>query len=202
YGGEMLYINKSAHTPFWAMEYCRDEAYRMYWDEQSYPWHHSGNGPLVKGQPATDYNRNQDDFAVELIRRWYDYWCVRAGMGRRVSSGGVKIIFSDTNTHGRSEYNYRISGVVDAMRIPKDAFYAHQVMWGSWVDIQHSATRILGHWNYEPGIRRAVRVVSTSPVVQLYLDDRLLREGAVEPTEQKLQEALAWAEARYTQPPD
>lgn len=174
YGGEMLYINKSAGKPVWAMEYCRDEAYRMYWDEQSYPWHHSGNGPLVKGQPATDYNRNQDDFAVELIRRWYDYWCVRAGMGRRVSSGGVKIIFSDTNTHGRSEYNYRVSGVVDAMRIPKDAFYAHQVMWGSWVDIEHSATRILGHWNYEPGIRRAVRVVSTSPVVQLYLDDRLL----------------------------
>jgi len=174
YGGEMLYINKSAGKPVWAMEYCRDEAYRMYWDEQSYPWHHSGNGPLVKGQPATDYNRNQDDFAVELIRRWYDYWCVRPGMGRRVSSGGVKIIFSDTNTHGRSEYNYRVSGVVDAMRIPKDAFYAHQAMWGSWADIQHSATRILGHWNYESGIRRPVHVVSTSPVVRLYLDGRLL----------------------------
>lgn len=25
YGGEMLYINKSAHHPMWAMEYCRDE---------------------------------------------------------------------------------------------------------------------------------------------------------------------------------
>ena len=35
YGGEMLYINKSGKHPMWAMEYCRDEAYRMYWDEQA-----------------------------------------------------------------------------------------------------------------------------------------------------------------------
>ena len=38
YGGEMLYINKSAKHPMWAMEYCRDEGLRKYWDEYSYPY--------------------------------------------------------------------------------------------------------------------------------------------------------------------
>ena len=48
YGGEMLYINKSAGKPVWAMEYCRDEALRRYWDEWSYPYHKHGDGPLYR----------------------------------------------------------------------------------------------------------------------------------------------------------
>lgn len=172
YGGEMLYINKSGGKPLWAMEYCRDEGYRMYWDDDSYPWHKQGAGPLYRKADASAYNQNQDQLAIEQIRRWNDYWRVRPGMGRRVSAGGVKIVFSDTNTHGRSEMNYRTSGVVDAMRIPKDAFYAHQVMWGSWCDLQHSATHIMGHWNYDEGVRKDVYVVSTSPIVDLYVNGK------------------------------
>lgn len=172
YGGEMLYINKSAGKPYWAMEYCRDEGYRMYWDNNSYPWHRNGAGPLYRRADATEYNRNQDDLALEQIRRWHDFWIVRPGMGRRVSSGGVKIIFSDTNTHGRSETNYRTSGVVDAMRIPKDAFWAHQVMWNSWVDIEHSASHIIGHWNYQDGTVKDIHVVSTSPICELFVNGK------------------------------
>lgn len=172
YGGEMLYINKSGGKPMWAMEYCRDEGYRMYWDDYSYPWHRNGAGPLYKGADASAYNHNQDDFAIELVRRWNDYWVVRPGMGKRVSSGGVKIIFSDTNTHNRSEMNYRNSGVVDAMRIEKDAFWAHQVMWGSWVDIEHHASHVIGHWNYQDGVVKDVHVVSTSPVCELFVNGK------------------------------
>ncbi|MBQ4445870.1 MAG: beta-galactosidase, partial [Prevotella sp.] len=125
YGGEMLYINKSQKHPMWAMEYCRDEGLRKYWDEYSYPFHKEGDGPLYRGKPALEYNHNMDQFAIEMVRRWYDYWVERPGTGTRVSSGGVKIVFSDTNTHHRGESNFRMSGVTDAMRIPKDAFYAH-----------------------------------------------------------------------------
>ena len=174
YGGEMLYINKSAKRPMWAMEYCRDEGYRMYWDNYSYPYHQAGAGPLYRGASAEAYNRNQDDLTLEQIARWHDYYVVRPGMGRRVSSGGVKIIFSDTNTHGRSEMNYRTSGVVEAMRIEKDAFFANQVMWNSWVDLQHSASHIIGHWNYQSGTVKDVYVVSTSPVVELYVNGSLV----------------------------
>ncbi len=170
YGGEMLYINKSKKHPMWAMEYCRDEGYRMYWDNYSYPYHQAGAGPLYKNASAAVYNRNQDDLTIEQIIRWNDYYVVRPGMGKRCSSGGVKIIFSDTNTHGRSEFNYRVSGVVDAMRIEKDAYFANQVMWNSWVDVQHSASHIIGHWNYQNGIVKDVHVVSTSPIVELFVN--------------------------------
>ncbi len=170
YGGEMLYINKSGKHPMWAMEYCRDEGYRMYWDNYSYPFHQAGAGPLYRQASAEAYNRNQDDLTIEQIARWHDYYVVRPGMGTRVSSGGVKIIFSDTNTHGRSEMNYRTSGVVDAMRIEKDAFFANQVMWNSWVDVHHKASHIIGHWNYQEGIVKDVYVVSTSPVVELFVN--------------------------------
>ena len=177
YGGEMLYINKSKSRPMWAMEYCRDEGLRKYWDEQSYPFHREGSGPLYRGKPAVEYNHNMDAFAVEMVRRWYDYWLERPGTGTRVSSGGVKIVFSDTNTHHRGESNYRTSGVTDAMRIPKDAFFAHQVMWTGWVDDEAPATYIVGHWNYALGAVKTVYVISNADDVELFLNDSSLGHG-------------------------
>ena len=199
YGGEMLYINKSKKHPMWAMEYCRDEGLRKYWDEYSYPFHKEGDGPLYRGKPATDYNHNMDQFAVEMVRRWYDYWLERPGTGTRVSSGGVKIVFSDTNTHHRGESNYRMSGVTDAMRIPKDAFFAHQVMWSGWVDDEKEQTYIVGHWNYDwnkvegnkdeglkdEGNSKLITqnskltkyVVSTADEVELFLNGKSLGKG-------------------------
>ena len=186
YGGEMLYINKSKKHPMWAMEYCRDEGLRKYWDEYSYPYHKEGDGPLYRGKPATEYNHNMDELAIEMVRRWYDYWRERPGTGTRVSSGGVKIVFSDTNTHHRGESNYRTSGVVDAMRIPKDAFYVHQVMWDGWVEPEEAKTYIVGHWSLTPGpspkgegsdLRKPVYVVSTADSVELFLNGRSLGKG-------------------------
>ena len=186
YGGEMLYINKSKKHPMWAMEYCRDEGLRKYWDEWSYPYHKEGDGPLYRNQPAPDYNHNMDQFAVEMVRRWYDYWRERPGTGTRVSSGGVKIVFSDTNTHHRGEKHYRTSGVVDAMRIPKDAFYAHQVMWNGWVEPEEAKTYIIGHWSLTPNpspkgegnsLKKPIYVVSTGDEVELFLNGRSLGKG-------------------------
>ena len=177
YGGEMLYINKSKKHPMWAMEYCRDEGLRKYWDEYSYPYHQEGDGPLYRGKPAHEYNHNMDQFAIEMVRRWYDYWRERPGTGTRVSSGGVKIVFSDTNTHHRGESNYRTSGVTDAMRIPKDAFYAHQVMWNGWVEPEQAKTYIIGHWNYDKGVKKSVYVVSAGDDVELFLNGRSLGKG-------------------------
>ena len=179
YGGEMLYINKSKKHPMWAMEYCRDEGLRKYWDEYSYPYHKEGDGPLYRGKPALEYNHNMDELAIEMVRRWYDYWRERPGTGTRVSSGGVKIVFSDTNTHHRGESNYRTSGVVDAMRIPKDAFFVHQVMWNGWVEPEEAKTYIIGHWNYGESekLKKPVYVVSTADEVELFLNGRSLGKG-------------------------
>lgn len=172
YGGEMLYINKSSKHPMWATEYSRDEGLRKYWDEFSPPYHKDGDGPLYRNSDASAYNRNQDSHAIEDVVRWYDYWEARPGTGRRVSSGGVNIIFSDTNTHYRGAENYRRSGEVDAMRIPKDGFYAHQVMWDGWVDVERPRTHIIGHWNYKPGVKKNVYVVSTADKVELLINGR------------------------------
>lgn len=180
YGGEMLYVNKSATKPMWQMEYNRDEGIRRYWDRWSYPYHEEGDGPLYRGERAIAYNHNQDGLAIENIVRWNEYWKARPGMGKRVNAGGVKIIFSDSNTHARGEKNYRTSGVVDAMRLPKDSYYALQAMWDGWVNTEHHHTRIIGHWNYEDYtrdhildtiaiFRKPVYVVSTADEVRLSL---------------------------------
>ncbi|SHF00340.1 protein of unknown function [Dysgonomonas macrotermitis] len=182
YGGEMLYINKSAHIPMWATEYCRDEALRKYWDEYSYPFHKNGEGSkaykstvtntVQKKVDATAYNQNQDSYTKEIVTRWFDYFRIRPGTGKRVSSGGVNIIFSDSNTHYRGAENYRRSGEVDAMRIPKDAFFAHQVMWDGWVDIENYRTHIVGHWNYTPEVKKDIYVVSSGEQVELFVNGK------------------------------
>ncbi len=167
YGGEMLYLNKSAKHPMWAMEYSRDEGARLYQDEFTPPFH----------KDAPDYNRNQDSHAVEDVRRWWDYYRIRPGTGRRVSSGGVNIIWSDSNTHYRGDNNYRRSGEVDAVRIPKQGYFAHRVMWNGWVDPETPATHIIGHWNYAPGTVKPVSVVSNGEAVELFLNGRSLGRG-------------------------
>jgi beta-galactosidase len=177
YGGEMLYVNKSARTPFWSMEYSRDEGARKFWDELTPPFHKDGDGPLHKGQDASTYNRNQDSHAIEDVRRWFDYWHERPGTGKRVNGGGVNIVFSDTNTHHRGAENYRRSGEVDAMRIPKEGFFAHQVIWDGWVDVERPRIHIIGHWNYPAGTSKPVTVVSSADAVELFLNGKSLGRG-------------------------
>ncbi|MDO7785599.1 DUF4982 domain-containing protein, partial [Escherichia coli] len=77
----------------------------------------------------------------------------------------------------RGAENYRRSGEVDAMRIPKDAFFAHKVMWDAWVDVEKPAAHIIGHWNYQPGVRKPVHVVSSAEAVELFLNGRSLGRG-------------------------
>jgi beta-galactosidase len=150
YGGEMLYVDKSATKPLWAHEYSRDEGARAFWDDDSPPFHKN----------SLLYNRNQDSLAIEDVVRWDDYYRVRPGTGTAVSAGGVKIIFADSNTHHRGDNNYRRSGAVDAMRLPKDGYYADQVMWNGWVDPEKAAIHLMGHWNYPAGTVKPVYVVA------------------------------------------
>ncbi|MFV0521801.1 MAG: glycoside hydrolase family 2 protein [Mangrovibacterium sp.] len=177
YGGEMLYINKSADIPLFATEYCRDEASRKYWDDYTTPYHKNGEGPLYRGKPASDYNRNQDGLAIENTTRWFDYWEMRPGTGTRVSSGGAKIIFSDSNTHHRGEENFRRSGSTDAMRIPKDSYWAHDIIWDGWVDTDTVKAHILGHWNYDKGTVKDEVVISTADEVELFVNGKSLGKG-------------------------
>ncbi|KAL3438115.1 beta-galactosidase [Aspergillus tetrazonus] len=177
YGGEMLYINKGSRIPFWQMEYSRDEGLRKYWDDYSPPYHLDEDGPLYNSEDASSYNRNQDSHAIEDVERWFDYYEQRPGTGTRVNAGGVNIIFSDSNTHYRGAENYRRSGEVDPVRLPKDGWYAHQVMWDNWVDIEKISGHIIGHWNYNATTTKDIFVVSTAERVELTLNDNPLGWG-------------------------
>ncbi|MEJ6982191.1 sugar-binding domain-containing protein [Pedobacter sp. P351] len=187
YGGEMLYTNKSAHIPMWAMEYSRDEGSRKYWDDFTPPYHKDGAGPdtyrsamtntIQKRTDANLYNRNMDSHAVENVKRWYEFWRERPGTGKRVSSGGVNIVWSDTNTHYRGEENFRRSGEVDALRIKKENFYAHKVMWDGWVNPEKQHLHIVGHWNYKPGVKKDIYVISTADKVELKVNGKAIAGG-------------------------
>ena len=173
WGGEMLYVNKSADKPMFATEYNRSESSRRYWNADSPPYHENGAG---EGE-GERYNLNQDTFTVEDVVRWWEYWRERPGTGRRVSSGGQNIIFSDTNTHYRGEDNYRRSGETDPMRIPKDAFFAHEAIWDGWVEPETHHATILGHWNYDADTVRDVTVVSSAESVELFRNGESLGVG-------------------------
>lgn len=177
YGGEMLYTNKSADIPLWATEYSRDEGLRKYWDDYSPPYHKDGEGPLHNGQNASSYNRNMESHAVENVKRWFEFWNERPGTGKRVSAGGVNIIFSETNTHHRGAENYRRSGEVDALRIKKQNFYAHQVMWDGWVVPERSRIHIVGHWNYADTVKKDIYVISSAEKVELKVNGKSLGSG-------------------------
>lgn len=167
YGGEMLYINKSKSKPLWAMEYSRDEAARAYQDAFTPPF------------KTTDkaYNRNVESIAVENVVRWWDFYQYRPGTGDRVSSGGVNIGFTDSNSHFRGENNYRRSGEVDAMRLPKDSLWVHKVMWDGWVNAEGHHTHIIGHWNYGPEVNKDIFVASNADKVELFLNGKSLGFG-------------------------
>ena len=177
YGGEMLYTNKSAHIPMWAMEYSRDEGSRKYWDEWTPPYHKDGEGSLHKGQSAAAYNRNMESHALENVKRWSEFWRERPGTGTRVSSGGVNIVWSETNTHHRGEENFRRSGEVDAMRIKKQNYFAHEVMWDGWVNPERYRAHIVGHWNYSPGVKKDIYVISSTAKVELKINGKSMGYG-------------------------
>lgn len=167
YGGEMLYINKSKDMPLWAMEYSRDEAARAYQDDFTPPFH--------KDSPA--YNRNVESLATENVKRWWDFYKYRPGSGNRVSAGGVNIGFTDSNSHFRGDNNYRRSGEVDAMRIPKDSLWMHKVMWDGWVNAEGYHTHIVGHWTYGQGVTKDIFVASNGDSVELFINGKSVGKG-------------------------
>ncbi len=167
YGGEMLYINKSAGKPLWQMEYSRDEGARAYQDDWTPPFH----------KDAPDYNRNVESMAVEDARRWLDYYAQRPGGGDRSNAGGVKIGFTDSNSHFRGDNNYRRSGVVDGLRLPKDPWYVHRSMWDGWVESAGRHLHVIGHWTYAPGTVKPVYATSNAESVELFLNGRSLGKG-------------------------
>lgn len=171
WAGEMLYVNKSSTRPRFMTEYQRNESPRRWWDEYSPPAFHKND---VGESSVPGHNMNQDMFIRESVHRWWEAWIGRPGFAigehTRVCSGGIKIECCDGTTFARSAENYRRSGVMDAMRIPKNVYGAFKVMWNGWIEVDNKDVFVVGHWNYPANTRKNVYVVSNCDKVELFVN--------------------------------
>ena len=84
------------------------------------------------------------------IERYWAYWQNRISNSDPAHSkwsAYASIYFSDSDADGRQDSSEvcRVSGKVDAVRLPKQIYFAHRVMQNEQPDLH-----ILGHWNYPP----------------------------------------------------
>ncbi len=155
-------------------EYNREESPRRVWDNFSPPnfgYHEA------KGQT---YHLTSEEFAANQVSQY-----VRM-LGPNEHSGGANWIFSDSTSGGRVSVEVaRASGEVDGVRLPKEAYYACQVVFRD-----EPGVHIIGHWSYptetiENGSRRPhpdtikpVYVVSNAEEVELFVNGKSIgRQG-------------------------
>ncbi|WP_282122046.1 glycoside hydrolase family 2 protein [Algibacter mikhailovii] len=158
-GWEREYPN----LPLIESEYNREEAPRRIWDTHS-PDDYFYSHPNIE---KNTYTFNSEEFAVRQAFHWWDK------MGKKAFHvGGANWIFSDGPHGGRCPTEVtRASGEVDAVRLPKEAFYTTKAMWRPEPQVH-----IVGHWNYEEGTKKDIFVVSNTAKVKLFVNGKLIGE--------------------------
>jgi beta-galactosidase len=142
-------------------EYNREESPRRVWDRHTPPyedWHAVGS-----------YDLSSEEYAVNQI---YQY----EKIAPRAHGGGANWIFVDSTSGGRVETDVtRTSGEMDAMRLPKEAYYVSRVLFSDEPDLH-----IIGHWNYPEGTIKDIHIASDCDEVALFLNGQQLgRKKAV-----------------------
>jgi beta-galactosidase len=139
-------------------EYNREESPRRVWDNFSPP---NFGYPEAKGQT---YQLTSEQFAVDEIEQYV------TKLGAEYHCGGAKWIFSDTTSGGRVGCEVaRVSGEVDGMRLPKEAYYVCRAMFRTDPQVD-----IIGHWTYSAGTKKTVYVASNAEEVELLLNGKSL----------------------------
>jgi beta-galactosidase len=144
----MKALNK--FVPVIEVEYHREEAPRRVWDDYSPPDYDYdnlyANGTAIAGYDAHDYT--SESFVVNDAKSYQEFYQdrVNGSSGKNYYAGAGALCWSDSNELGRQTYteNTRSSGRVDTIRIPKQSFYAYQVMQSTTPKVH-----VVGHWNYE-----------------------------------------------------
>jgi beta-galactosidase len=141
-------------APFIETEDFRDEAARRFWDDFSPP--HFG----FKQGPNDQYNWNSETFCIEAAKRYHEYYSniiTNADPSHSKWSGYASIYWSDSNADGRQQSSEvcRVSGKVDSVRLPKQAYYVYRVMQNPAPDLH-----IIGHWTYPTNTVKTVYVAA------------------------------------------
>jgi beta-galactosidase len=129
-------------APLIETEDFRDEGARRFWDNYSPPYFGFKKGP------NDTWNYNSETFALAQVTRYWDYWENRISNTDPTHSkwsGYASIYFTDEDADGRQDSSEvaRVSGKVDAVRLPKEIYFAERVMQNEQPDIH-----IIGHWSY------------------------------------------------------
>jgi len=141
-------------APLIETEDYREEGARRFWDDFSPPYFGFKKGPNDTWQFTSE------SFALGSVKRYWAYWENRISNtdpAHSKWSGYGSIYFSDSDADGRQDSSEvcRVSGKVDAARLPKEIYFAHRVMQNEQPDIH-----ILGHWSYpDPQERKTVKTV-------------------------------------------
>jgi beta-galactosidase len=150
--------------PILEEEDFRDEALRGIWDQYSPP--HVGG--FVPGALDT-YNETSEVFTVGdssnpgVVSRIDGYLKIdtihNTNAAHSHFSGYACIYFSDENADGRLDSSAvcRAGGKVDAVRLPKEAYYAFRVAGNTQPDIH-----IVGHWTYPAGTTKTMYVLANN----------------------------------------
>ncbi len=177
YFGVMLGQGYSAErrdrAPVIETEDFRDEAARRFWDDFSPP--HFGFHP----GPKDVYRWNSETFCLAAAQRYHEYFINRISNSDSAHSkwaGYASIYWSDSNADGRQESSEvcRVSGKVDSVRLPKEAFYVYRVMQSDAPDIH-----IIGHWNYPTNTTKTIYVAANHcDSVELFVNGKSLGKSS------------------------
>jgi beta-galactosidase len=150
--------------PIVETEDFRDESSRRIWDDFSPPYYGFKKGP------NDTWNYNSETFAVAQVKRYWNYYSNRISNtdpAHAKYAAYASIYFTDENADGRQDSSEvsRVSGKVDAVRLPKEAYFAEQVMQNEKPDIH-----IIGHWSYPATQPDGSKTVKTIDVVANNVD--------------------------------
>jgi len=154
-------------APLIETEDFRDEAARRFWDDFSPP--HFG----FKKGPDDTYSWNSETFCIAAAGRYHDYFSniiSNTDPAHSKWAGYASIYWSDSNADGRQDSSEvcRVSGKVDSVRLPKQAYYVYRVMQNSAPDIH-----IIGHWTYPTNTVKTVYVAANHcDAVELFVNGK------------------------------
>ncbi|MDR7078934.1 beta-galactosidase [Neobacillus niacini] len=152
-GTEGSWELKKKGKPVIEGEYNREEAARRVWDRYT-PGYED-----YQTAPGSAYNLTSEEFARNQAKHFEK-------ISDRAHCGGANWIFSDSTSHGRvySEVS-RVSGQVDGVMLPKEAFFATKAIYR-----EDPQVHIIGHWNYPEGTVKDIYVISNAERVELLVN--------------------------------
>lgn len=160
-------VERRDRAPFVESEDFRDEAARRFWDDFSPP--HFG----FKKGPNDTYGWNSETFCLAAAERYQAYAANRISNrdpAHAKWAAYASIYWSDSNADGRQDSSEvcRVSGKVDSVRLPKQAYFVYRVMQNTAPDIH-----IIGHWNYPANTEKTIYVAANHcDAVELFVNGK------------------------------